>query len=113
MGFLKRKIHASTLMETLVATSIIILVFIVASLVLNNTLKSSAKNDSFALQNRLEELHYLYNNNQITLPYEEQFLGDTIELTKELDENTSYLIITAGSASNTNKITSKYILEKS
>lgn len=98
-------------METLVATSIIILVFIVASLVLNNTLRNSAKNDSFALQNRMEELHYLYNNNQITLPYQEQFLGDTIELAKEIEANTSYLIMIAGSTSNTNKITSKYILE--
>ena len=73
MGGLKKKIPASTLMETLVATSIILIVFVVASLVLMNTFKSVAERDTFSVKNRLEKLEYLIKHEKITLPYNETY----------------------------------------
>ncbi|GGG25152.1 hypothetical protein GCM10011344_27290 [Dokdonia pacifica] len=91
---LKKKIPASTLMETLVATSIILIVFVVASLVLMNTFKSVAERDTFSVQNRLEKLQYLIKHEKITLPYDETY--DTYEISiVAIQEDVEYIIYSA------------------
>jgi len=95
MGRLKKKIAASTLMETLVATSIILIVFVVASLILMNTFTSVADRDTFSIENRLDKLQYLVKHEKVTLPYSETFgiYEVSIETTKE--EALEYIIYTA------------------
>lgn len=105
MGILKRKLKASTLMETLVATSIIMVVFVVASLILNNTFKNVVYNDTFGVQNRMEELQYLYNNKQIQIPYEEEYKEYTITIEKESRAQISYLVIEGTHKKTTKMIT--------
>lgn len=95
-------------METLVATSIIIIVFVVASLVLNNTFKNLAQKDSFSIENRMEELRYLVEQEQLNVPYQENFNREMIELFKEIDSGVSFLIIEVTSRNN---LKQKYILE--
>ncbi len=85
MGLLKRKIKGETLIETLVATSIIIVVFVIASLVLNNTVRTLAAKDTFEVRNRLEVLQYLYTHNKLTLPYDEVY--DTYQITIYSEES--------------------------
>lgn len=67
-----RKLQASTLMETLVATVLIVVVFMVASMILNNLFLSTMHNQNKEIKTHLNELQYLYKNNQLTLPHYEE-----------------------------------------
>jgi len=67
-----KKIQAATLVETLVASVIIIVVFMIASLSLNNVFKTTIKENDSALKSRIKELHYLTLNHQITIPFYEE-----------------------------------------
>jgi len=111
MDGLRGKIKASTLMETLVATSIIIIVFAVASLVLNNTFRNMVYNDTFGVQNRMEELHYLYDNNQIELPYYEQYQQFEITIDRELQGTVSHIEVQAKNSVNSKTLLIDYIDE--
>ena len=66
---LLKKIKASTLMETLVATVLIVIIFMVSSLVLNNLFLNSVKFNTQKIENELSELEYAVQRDQIKLPY--------------------------------------------
>ncbi|WP_232735099.1 type II secretion system protein J [Olleya sp. Bg11-27] len=93
----------STLMETLVATVLIVIVFIMASMVLNTMFSSSIKNNTRAIETQLSQLQYLKLSDKLELPYQES-LGDWIINVEQYLENN--VIVTAFEASNiqTNKI---------
>lgn len=82
-----KKIRASTLIETLVATVLIIVIFIISSAVLNNVFSATIKNDSRAIENHLHELQYLQYHNKIELPYNTRFKNWTISVDYVLDNN--------------------------
>ncbi len=63
------KIKASTLMETMVATVLIVVIFMFSSLILNTVFKSSIKNRTLPIRSHLDKLEYLYINQRIELPY--------------------------------------------
>lgn len=73
MGQLKKyfhsKLRASSLTEVIVATAILLTVFGIALLTLNNILISSIRNDKQYLDAKIEKLRYQYRNQKITLPY--------------------------------------------
>ena len=95
MGRLKRKISASTLMETLVATSIILIVFVVASLILMRTFKSVADRDTFSIENRLDKLQYLFKHEKVVLPHNETFGAYEVSIETTKEEELEYIIYTA------------------
>ena len=64
-----RKIVASTLMETLVATVLIVLVFMTASLVLNGLFAVGARFKEHEVEQELLRLEYLHQNHLLPLPY--------------------------------------------
>ena len=70
---LLRKIKAATLMETLVATVLIVLVFMVASMVLNSLFASSIRANDKHVRAHLLRLQYEYQNGMLELPYHEAF----------------------------------------
>lgn len=72
MAILK-KIKASTLMETLVASVIIVIVFMMASMILNNIFSNTIKSNTKAIETHLNELQYLQLHSQLQLPYSETF----------------------------------------
>lgn len=69
---LLKKIKAATLVETLVATAIILVVFTIGSLSLNNIFQSIIKNNDGPFQARVNELIYLAENDKIAIPYYEE-----------------------------------------
>ena len=111
MGILRKKIKASTLMETLVATSILIIVFVVSSLVLNTVFRNVVTNNTFGVQNRMEELQYLYKHEQIKLPSEENYKNYRITIDRELRSTVHYLVIEA-SHSSTSKVISAEVIDE-
>jgi len=80
-----KKIKAATLMETLIATVLIVVVFMIASLTLNNVFSNTTQRDKKVVDVRLKELHYFYLHQQIEIPYDENFMGWQINFTKEKD----------------------------
>lgn len=99
-----KKIKASTLMETLVATVLIVILFMVSSMILNNLFSNSIKNNTRAIEAQLNELEYLYHNNQIKLPYDTDYNNWSISVDTFKENNT---IITEFEA--VNKTTLKLI----
>ncbi len=66
-----KKIRAGTLVETMIASVIIIVVFLIASLSLNNVFKGAIKADDSALENRIKEVIYFTKNEKLIIPFYE------------------------------------------
>jgi hypothetical protein len=65
-----KKIKASSILENLVASIIILVVFSIAGTSVNQIFEDNVNNREFKFDNRVKELEYLMINNQLQLPYE-------------------------------------------
>lgn len=90
-----KKVTASSLMETLVATVLIVIIFMVSSMVLNNIITSNIKNNTDVLDTRLTKLEYQYRNGAFELPYQEDFDDWYISFSKDLVENREIVFVEA------------------
>ncbi|KRD05410.1 hypothetical protein ASE21_20855 [Flavobacterium sp. Root901] len=72
MGVLK-KIKSATLVEAIVATVLVVIIFIVASLILNNLVFNTFTKNTHSIETRINELEYEIQNNNIKLPYQENY----------------------------------------
>lgn len=75
-----KKLKASTLMETMVATVLIVIIFMVASLTLNNVFGNSIKFNTTEIETHLNKLEYQYQHDLLELPYEEVHNNWTITI---------------------------------
>jgi len=107
-----KKIKASTLMETLVATVLIIIVFIITSMILNNLFSGSIKNNTQAIDTYLKELQYLKIHDKIDLPFREDY--NLWEVSIEKYDNNKFQLIEMKALNKQTKktITKKYIEQK-
>jgi len=105
---LLRKLKGSTLMETMVATVLIIVIFMVSSLVLNNIFLGYANRDTRLLDNRIRELEYRAISGTLKTPYDETYENWALEVTKKVQAKDSMVVITAKNL-NTDKT---YIKER-
>lgn len=64
-----KKIKAATLVETLVASVIIVIIFLIASVSINNVFNTVSKSNDFELNNRVKEITYHTKHNKISLPF--------------------------------------------
>ncbi len=90
-----RKVKSATLIESLVASVIIIIIFTIASLTLNNVFESSIKNNTNRVQNRINELNYLYINDKVKSPYQEDFEDWNIRLLQKTEGQKSFMLLEA------------------
>lgn len=60
-------------METLVATVLIVLVFMISTFLLNSLFNNTVRQNSDALKTHISELTYLSMHNQIAIPYDKEF----------------------------------------
>jgi len=81
-----KKIKAATLIETLTASVLIIIVFMIASLSFNNIFTNHIKRDQSAIENRVKELEYLVIHDKIRVPYTEDFSTWEIEIISKNDK---------------------------
>jgi predicted PurR-regulated permease PerM len=95
------KIKSSTLMETLVATVLVLVIMVVAGLILNNLFTSSIKNSTGDVQNYLHELEYRYMHGAITVPYYESYKNWDISIVS--DTYTPRTVIIEAIQHDTNK----------
>lgn len=91
-----RKIKSATLAEAIVATIIIVIVFAVASLVLNNLLVNSFSKKSYQIEPRMNELMYLASYEKLELPHTEQYGAWDVAVRAEKKSSSCFdVIITA------------------
>jgi len=108
MALLKfKKIKASTLMETLVATVLIVIIFMIASMTLNNLLARNVKQNTELAEERLNALEYQYKNKGIKLPYYEDFASWEISISKD-NRNGNALVTLEAENAITKKVVTKY-----
>ncbi|WP_290698293.1 hypothetical protein [Lacinutrix sp.] len=82
-----KKVKSSTLMETLVATVLVVIVFMLASMILNNLFSTTINNNTQVIDTHLNELQYLLQNDKIELPYTETFQNWNVTIENYQDNN--------------------------
>lgn len=90
-----KKVKSATLVEALTATVLIVIIFVVASLVINNLLLNTYSSKTQGIDNRLSELQYLIANKKIVLPYSEEAAGWKVDAKMVNHDNASWVILTA------------------
>ncbi len=81
-----KKIRSATLIETLTASVLIVVVFMVASVILNNIFSGTIQRDTSGIKMRILELNYLMLHDKIRIPYVEDFGRWEIEIVSENKE---------------------------
>ena len=92
---LLKKIKAATLMETLVATVLIFVVFLMASAILNNLFSNTIKSNTRAITTKLYTLQYLYDNGQLQLPYQEDYQQWHISAERSVFKDQKHIVFSA------------------
>jgi len=86
-------------METLVATVLIVVVFMISSMILNNVFSNTVTSDKRAIDTRLNELTYLASHDKLKVPYQEDFKAWNITAELGTDKN-HYLMIATNQKNN-------------
>ena len=89
-------------METLVSTVLIVIVFMVASMVLNSLFAGSVPQHDDLVQQKLLQLQYLYKNGKLEVPYYDE-LGHWEIVVTQSDGDTSRTVAFVASHSTSNK----------
>jgi len=89
------KLKASTLVEVLVASVLILIVFAIASMSLSNIFKSTLKSNTHTIDTYLNKLQYQYQYDKISAKYQEEFQDWNITITQETTNTINYSIIEA------------------
>jgi hypothetical protein len=87
-----KKIRSATLVESLVATVIILVVFFMASMVLNNLFSNVIKSNTIDIENYCNELEYLYQHQKIKPPYQDTYLNWDIQISLQAPDNKKLVI---------------------
>ena len=105
------RVKGSSLIETLVATIIIMIVFGIAMVSVTNILESTVKNSTSEIDAELNKLTYQYHHDLIKVPDVIESGLWNIELKKTKEGELNYVELTAIHKTN-NKVRSKKILTK-
>ncbi|MHA7843219.1 MAG: hypothetical protein ACX93I_07870 [Winogradskyella sp.] len=96
-------------METLIATVLIMVIFVVSSLILNNLFSNSIKNNTRGITAKINEVEYQYKNDKITLPFYDAY--KTWKINIEMTDNREKVNINAKNT-QTNKTVKKTIYKR-
>ena len=107
--FLGKKIKASSLVETLVASVIIMIVFGIAMATISNTLERSVKSSTSLIDKELNKLVYLYQNEKIQAPDLIDFDMWSIDLKKESEDGLNYVVFQANHKNNSKQRTRRIL----
>jgi hypothetical protein len=102
-----KKVDASTLIETVTASILIVIVFTIASLTLNNVFATAIKNDTNQVENHIYMLEYQFINNKVLIPYSESYNNWEINIFKENESSNKWIVFKAE-----NTYTKKRVIKK-
>jgi len=108
MAVLKR-IKASTLMETLVATVLIVIIFMISSMVLNTLFSSTLRGRDDRAREHLNQLVYAQGHGYLKLPHTEE-MGDWVFSVTSQNRNGTETIVFHATHQRSQKTMSKSML---
>ena len=99
MGVLRKlnikKVSASSLVETLIATVVIMIVFGIAMATVSNILERTVRSNSRFIENELTRLEYFYQNGQVKVPSQMEIQNWTVDIDLEKEGNIDFVVFTA------------------
>lgn len=104
---LASKLRASSLMEVIVTSVIIVVIFGIVTLTLNNIIKNNYRTKNDEINNHLNKIIYLHQNGKITIPFQESFEDWEIESNINNQKNVHYLEFTATHQKTKKEVTKK------
>lgn len=72
-------------METMVATVLIVVIFMLSSLILNNLFAAQVRGNLQPVKTHLDEVEYLYSNDKLIVPYYEEWNDWSISIEDQND----------------------------
>ena len=94
------------------ASILVVIIFMIASLVLNNLVLNAFSKNTHPVENRLSELEYELQNGLIELPYEENYKGWDIMISSEKKDSQKELLMVATNEKITKEISRERIYDK-
>ena len=94
------------------ASILVVIIFMIASLVLNNLVLNTFSKNTHPVENRLNELEYELQNGLIELPYEENYKGWDIMISSEKKDSQKELLMVATNEKITKEISRERIYDK-
>ncbi len=107
--FCNLKIKASSLTETIVATTIIIIVFAIVTFSLSNVLQNSVENNTALIENKINELVYQNRADKLTVPTSFNEGKWTVNVFREKGKDINFIVFEAINIKSKKKIRKKII----
>ena len=92
-------------METLVATVLIVVVFMMASMTLNALFATTVKNNDEGVRQELFFLQYQYGHGKLSVPYYDEWDEWDIKVEERVWQGTDQVIFSAVNTSNDRELT--------
>ena len=102
-----RKIKASTLMESMVGTVLIVVIFMLSSLVMNSLFSSQVKGNLQPIYTHIDQLEYQLINDKVSLPFFEEWETWNIVIDEIQNDGTISIEVTEKEATGTRTIKRK------
>jgi len=95
LTYITKKLKGSTLVETLVASVIIIVIFSITSLTLNTVFINTINANTSVIDVHMNKLNYLYHHQKIDTKYQENFKNWEIKFLKQIENRISFTSLEA------------------
>lgn len=103
---LLKKLKAATLMETMVATVLIVVIFMMASMLLNSIFTTYLRGDTQGITEKMHELAYQFHHEKMSIPYAETWQNWEIFMEKEIVQGNPYVVMVATHQTSGKTVTS-------
>ena len=90
-----KKVRASSLVETLIATVVIMIVFGIAMATVSNLLERTVRSNTRLIENELTKLEYLYRNGKVKVADQVEFQNWIVEVTQEKEGKLNFVVFKA------------------
>jgi len=107
--FCNLKIKASSITETIVATTIIIIVFVIVTFSLSNVLQNRVENDTSLIESKINELVYQNRFEKIKTPTSFNEGKWTVNVFREKENDVNFIIFEALKIKSKKRISKKII----
>lgn len=105
------RVKGSSLVETLIATIIIMIVFGIAMVSISNILENNIKSSTSAIDTELNKLMYLYENGNLEVPSQESLKEWQIKVEKVKEGEINYILF-EGMHKQSKKVRTQKLFEK-
>jgi len=95
-----KKVRGSSLIETLIATIMILFVFGIALTTITNTLERTVKSNTRFVDHELNRLEYMYRNSQLQVPDQIDIKDWQIDIKREKENDLNFIVFAAKNKTN-------------